>query len=198
MTYRADSLKRFFFFLLVVFQKVFFLRTSFMFTGRTCAHLNWRIIRQTHQTSRLLQWQSSQRESLIKYVSSQQGDGKRRRQACDFTPNRDSVAGDERLEMPFIPFIFSTVTVQCLKRTNWMHVILAILKVRRFTYYRVFTALCQWRTGSKTWLASYFPTFSHDCSYHIWEDGWGVLFVTNWMVPANVRQERGTITIWLL
>lgn len=57
-----------------------------------------------------------------------QGEGKRRRQACDFTPNRDSVAGDERLEMPFIPFIFSIVTVQRLKRTNWMHVILVIVK----------------------------------------------------------------------
>lgn len=32
----------------------------------------------------------------------------------------------ERLEMPFIPFIFSTVTVQCLERTNWMHVIWAM------------------------------------------------------------------------
>lgn len=72
-----------------------------------------------------------------------QGDGKRHRQACDFTPNRDFVAGDERLEMPFIPFILSTVTVQSLKRTNWMTLILVILNVRCFTYYRVFTVLCQ-------------------------------------------------------
>lgn len=68
--------KDIFFFVFVVFHGSFshrgrFLRTSFMFTGRTCAHLNWGIIRQTHQTSRLVQWQSSQRKTLIKYVGSQ-------------------------------------------------------------------------------------------------------------------------------
>lgn len=51
-----------------------------------------------------------------------------------FTLNRDSVAGDERLEMPFILFIFSIVTVQCLKRTNWMQFKGSALYLLQFPY----------------------------------------------------------------
>lgn len=42
-----------------------------MFTGRTRTQLNWGKIKQTHQTSRLLQCQSSRRKTLIKHVGSQ-------------------------------------------------------------------------------------------------------------------------------
>lgn len=42
-----------------------------MFTGRTRTQLNWGEIKQTHQTSRLLQCQSSCRKTLIKHVGSQ-------------------------------------------------------------------------------------------------------------------------------
>lgn len=61
-----------------------------MFTGRTCSQLNWGIIKQTHQTCRLLQCQRSQRKTLIKYVGSQTR-WREASQACIFIPDRNSV-----------------------------------------------------------------------------------------------------------
>lgn len=86
ITSRANSMNsvKFFFFFLFYLQwlqakvcwrvddfHLWFLCPFLMFTGRTCTQLNWGIIKQTHQTSRLLQCQSSRRKTLIKYVGSQ-------------------------------------------------------------------------------------------------------------------------------
>lgn len=62
-----------------------------MFAGRTHTQLNRGIIKQTHQTCRLLQCQRSQRKTLIKYVGSQTR-WREESQACIFIPDRNSVA----------------------------------------------------------------------------------------------------------
>lgn len=53
-----------------------------------------------------------------------QGEVKQRRQACDFTPNRDSVAG--KVGDAFYSIYIQHSNSAVPKRTNWMHVIWAM------------------------------------------------------------------------
>lgn len=90
---------------------LWFLCPFLMFTGRTCTQLNWGIIKQTHQTSHLLQSQSSCRETLIKYVGSQTR-WREATQACMcFYTWQEFRLGDERLGLAPTSFIFSKEAV---------------------------------------------------------------------------------------
>lgn len=118
-----------------------------MFTSRTSIQLNWEIIKQTHQTGCLLQWQSSRRKTLIKCVGSQTR-WREATQACMcFNIWQEFSLGDERLGLAPTLFIFSKTTAiaQLLWWTNWMRVLTPIWRFCALTVNGFSTELCQMR-----------------------------------------------------